>query len=207
VTGRRHGDPDANIQGLDQFDQVADGAGILPVGLYSARSAPLVYRRDWEQPPRAGGWLADAGVSSGELVEAGLAYGDLLSPSGTMLYPRTTRIRADAQGGPVELGLGEVLADERDRLHDHAGIDERPPQTVEDTTGIMAIDDVPARAAVPRENDLWACPCCSRPHDSDAGATLVLVTVVGATRSRPSTSARSDWRDRASHESRPLHGR
>jgi hypothetical protein len=97
------------------------------------------------EPRVSGGALADC-EWSGELEAVGLSWGEPLSRSGPMLYAWTARVPPDDEVGPDEPELDEVLADERDRLYDHVGIDEPPPQTTEEAT---------VRSPSDRSLELW----------------------------------------------------
>jgi hypothetical protein len=123
--------------------------------------------------PRLGaGALAGAG-SAGDLWQVGLRWGEPL------LSAWTARVPPDEEGGPVEPELEEVLADERDRLYDDAGIDEPQPQSVEEVSATLLIDDVAVPAVVRREDDLWAARVVLSREDRDRQPVDVMVTVMG----------------------------
>lgn len=129
--------------------------------------------------PRLGaGALAGAG-SAGDLWQVGLRWGEPLSRSGPMLSAWTARVPPDEEGGPVEPELEEVLADERDRLYDDAGIDEPQPQSVEEISATLVIDDIPVSAVVRREDDLWAARVVLSREGRDGQPVDVMVTVMG----------------------------
>jgi hypothetical protein len=108
-----------------------------------------------------------------------MSWGERWSRSGPMLYAWTARVPGDDEVGPDEPELDEVLADERDRLYDHAGIDEPQPQTTDEVTAAPVIDDIPVPAVVRREDDLWAARAVVRREDRDGQPVDLTVTVMG----------------------------
>ncbi len=129
------------------------------------------------QPHLGAGALADAEGSDAGVDAVGLAWGNVVSVSGPMLHVRTARMPTSEEGGAVEPDLEDVLADERDRLYDHAGIDEPEPETREQYTGSLPINDRQVSVTVRREDGLWAARAVID-VESGARAEAVMVTVV-----------------------------
>lgn len=122
--------------------------------------------------------LAEAECMSAGIAAVGLYCGDLLAAGGPMLYVRTVMADPD-EGSAVEPALADVVADERDRLYDHAGIDEPEPPDAETGTASLPVADRPTPAGVRQEAQVWAARTSLRHTGPDGMTTAVTVTVVG----------------------------
>jgi len=99
--------------------------------------------------PALSGWLAEWQTGSeGMMIE--LSYGTTASASGPYVEVRTYL------AGQLRPALAELLADERDRLFDHAEIDEPEPEHIAQTDGRLAVDGVQAAVEIRTEDHLWA---------------------------------------------------
>jgi len=120
-------------------------------------------------PEPAAGALAESHQADGEWVSISLVYGDAFASGGPWVGVTTS------VGEPP--GPAEVLADERDRLFDHAGVNEPDPEQVDEVAvGVLIVDGVERDALLRREGVLWA---LQAQVGSDAEQRSVTVTVVG----------------------------
>jgi len=87
----------------------------------------------------------------------------------------TTRSALVGLTGFVEPGLAEALADERDRLFDHAGVDEPDPGEVDEQAVVLIVDGDPHPAVARTEGGLWA---ARTELDATGDGRRLLVTVV-----------------------------
>lgn len=129
-------------------------------------------------PSLGGEQLAEAECISAGVTAVGLYCGDLFAADGPMLYVRTVMGDPD-DGSVVEPTLPEVVADERDRLYDHAGIDEPEPPDAETGTASLPVADRPTPVEVRQEGQVWAARTSLRHTSADGITTAVTVTVVG----------------------------
>ncbi|QMU78588.1 hypothetical protein GXW83_25655 [Streptacidiphilus sp. PB12-B1b] len=115
-------------------------------GLYAPTAGPLGL-----EPP----WLAATERQNDVLVKVVLGHGSLFAAEGPYLAVETAA--AEAAESAVCYPLSEVVEDERDRLFDHAGIDEDGSggEGVESEPSI-SVDGVPVRALLRVEGGLWA---------------------------------------------------
>ena len=114
-----------------------------------------------------------------ELVLVVLAHGEHFAPEGPYVQVQT----ASAAAGQRSSSLHDVIEDERDRLYEHAGIDEGEYRDLPvESEPWFTIDGIPVRAALRVEGRLWAarlslggpdCPLRSR------GGEPVTLTVTG----------------------------
>jgi hypothetical protein len=141
------------------------------------RAGPSFPVYEARQPHLGAGALADAEGSDAGVDVVGLVWGDTSSESGPMLQVRTPRMPTGGHGGLVEPDLDEVLADERDRLYDHAGVDEPEPKTLQQYTGNLPIDDRRVSVTVRREDGLWGARAVV---DVEPDAVMVTVVARGA---------------------------
>ncbi len=121
--------------------------------------------------------LAETGKSNNGWHLVSLFYGKSTSATGP-----TVAVRSAMQWrvGPHEPRLADALDDERDRLFDHAGLDEPDPSDppVRDHARI-ALDDEAVDVEVLRSDGLWAARLeLPGSPDNDAGAAFLVVTVV-----------------------------
>ncbi|NOY54506.1 MAG: hypothetical protein GXP34_00785 [Actinobacteria bacterium] len=120
-------------------------------------------------PEPAARALADSHQADGEWVSISLVYGDAVASGGPWVGVTTS------VGEPP--GPAEVLADERDRLFDHAGVNEPDPERADEVAVVVLIvDGVELDALLRREGVLWALQAEVR---SDTERRSVTVTVVG----------------------------
>ena len=71
--------------------------------------------------------LAEAGRVDGEWETITLAYGDWADPAGPFVTVASAAVRPGARGLGAEAELVRVIDQERNRLADHAGVDEEEP--------------------------------------------------------------------------------
>lgn len=136
--------------------------------------------------------LAEAESLSAGITAVGLYCGDLFVATGPMLYVRTAMVDLD-EGSIMEPDLPDVVADERDRLYDHAGIDELEPPDAENRTAGLPVADRLMRVDVRHEGQVWAARTSLRHTMTDGLQAAVTVTVVG--RGVPVESVRLDTVD------------
>ncbi|MFC1419802.1 hypothetical protein [Streptacidiphilus cavernicola] len=87
------------------------------------------------------------------LVTVVLSHGSLFDPLGPFVQVQTRVIGA----GHRTRTLQDVIEDERDRLFEHAGIDEgEGPDLAVESEPWIAVDGIPIRAALRGEGVLWA---------------------------------------------------
>lgn len=99
--------------------------------------------------PVLGGMLSE--WQSGDTVQLTLAYGAMDAAGG----PYVEVVTVLDQDGHV-WPLAEVLAQERDRLFDHAGVDEPDPDDARDAAVTMTLDDLRLPGQARREGAVWA---------------------------------------------------
>jgi hypothetical protein len=107
------------------------------VGGASARARPARCRRTAARPPFGVFGLAapqlrpialaEAERVDGEWETITLAYGDGADPAGPFVTVTSAVVRPDAPGLGTEAELLDVIDQERNRLADHAGVDEEEP--------------------------------------------------------------------------------
>ncbi|MEY9964661.1 hypothetical protein ABIA33_002703 [Streptacidiphilus sp. MAP12-16] len=114
-----------------------------------------------------------------ELVKVVLSHGDLFTGEGPYVAVQT--VVTDA--GYRERPLQDVIEDERDRLFEHAGIDEgEAPDLAVESEPWFTIDGIPVRAALRGEGRLWAARLVVGGPDSplrNRGGEPVTITVTG----------------------------
>ncbi|GBD85782.1 hypothetical protein BMS3Abin02_02203 [bacterium BMS3Abin02] len=93
--------------------------------------------------------LAESHRANGEWVSISLVYGDAVASEGPWVGVTTSVGESP--------GLAEVLADERDRLFDHAGVNEPDPERVDELAAVVLIVD-----GVERDARLRRRGCCGR---------------------------------------------
>jgi len=141
-----------------------------------------VYAPTGPQPESSGlGWHRVDGV----LVEVTLSHGSWLAAGGPYLAVRTMTTAAVAGQGGAD-SLQDVIEDERDRIFDHAGINESAgPGPVAESELWIAVDGVPVRAVLRGEGPLWAArlslggPDCPPRGAAGLAGEPVTVTVTG----------------------------
>ena len=141
-----------------------------------------VYAPTGPQPESSGlGWHRVNGV----LVEVTLSHGSWLAAGGPYLAVRTMTTAAVAGQGGAE-SLQDVIEDERDRIFDHAGINESAgPGPVAESELWIAVDGVPVRSVLRGEGPLWAArlslggPDCPLRGAGGLAGEPVTVTVTG----------------------------
>lgn len=123
--------------------------------------------------------LAEAESLSGGVHAVGLYRGELFTAAGPLVYVRTVMVGAGDEVALAEPELADVVADERDRLYDHAGVDEpEPSEVVEDSTSLM-IAHRPTAVDIRKEGPIWGGRVTLRPSAGSALDVAVTVTVVG----------------------------
>lgn len=135
-----------------------------------AQWAPVVGLASPALAGRVGEWH-----TSGAARSLTLCYGSPTHAAGPYI-----EVRTDLGEHPPMEPLSEVLADERDRLFDHAGVDE--PDPVEALSGHMTlpIDDTRQRARLRHEDNLWAVRTNLPNQTGDASRQApAVVTVIG----------------------------
>ena len=115
--------------------------------------------------------LAEAGRVDGEWETIALAYGDWADPAGPFVTVTSTAVGPDASVLDTEAELVRVIDRERNRIADHAGVDEdEPPEPPEYRREELRIGDRRASGLVCRHGSVWAA------HLREGGVT---VTVAG----------------------------
>jgi hypothetical protein len=114
--------------------------------------------------------LAESGLVDGwETIT--LAYGDWADPAGPFVTVTSTMARSDAPGGGAEADLLGVIDQERNRLADHAGVDEEePPGPPDYCQEELRAGDARVSGLVCRHGSVWA---------ARLRAGEVIVTVAG----------------------------
>ena len=79
--------------------------------------------------------LVEAGQVNGVWETITLAYGDWADPAGPFVTITSAAVRPDAPGPGAEAELVRVIGRERNRIADHAGIDEEEPPGHRSTGG------------------------------------------------------------------------
>ncbi len=114
-----------------------------------------------------------------KLVKIVLSHGDLFLAEGPYVAVQSTLTGA----GHRPRSLRDVIEDERDRLFEHAGIDEGDgPDLAVESEPWLAVDGIPVRAALRGEGPLWAARFHVGGRDSplrNHGGEPVTVTVTG----------------------------
>lgn len=122
------------------LDELRDAPPFDVVGLVSPQLEPLS--------------LAESGRGGNGWNLISLHYGESLSSTGPAVCVRTAVQRQD---GHVEPDLSELIADERNRLFDHAGIDEPDPiDDPIDDLRTLEIDGGRVDARLLLDGELWA---------------------------------------------------
>lgn len=114
--------------------------------------------------------LAEAGQVDGEWETITLAYGDWAEPAGPFVTVTSTVARPDAPGA-AEADLLGVIDQERNRLADHAGVDEdEPPGPPDYRQEELLAGEARVSGLVCRHGSVWA---------ARVRASGVIVTVAG----------------------------
>lgn len=101
--------------------------------------------------------LAQSGRVNGEWETITLAYGDWADPAGPFVTITTEVIRPDAPGADAEADLVDVIGRERDRVADHAGVDEdEPTGSPEYRHADLRVGEVNVRGLVCSHGGVWA---------------------------------------------------
>jgi hypothetical protein len=101
--------------------------------------------------------LAEAGQVDGGWVTITLAYGDWADPAGPFVAVTSAAVRPDAAGLGAGAELLGVIDEERNRLADHAGVDEpEPPEPPVYGQEELLADGTRIRALVCRHGPVWA---------------------------------------------------
>jgi hypothetical protein len=101
--------------------------------------------------------LAEAGRVDGVWETIGLAYGDWAEPAGPWVTVTTAAGAADAPGRGAEAELLRAVDDERNRIADHAGVDEREPEQPPDYShSVLAVGNGSVDGLVCGHGNLWA---------------------------------------------------
>ena len=163
-------------QGELSQDQLAAAPPFRVAGL----AMPLVepsYLAGWSWESMTTHGRAEGATVHGEGVhEISLFYGRMDAPAGPAVTV-TTSIVGD-YGHQVH-SLEYELADERDRLFDHAGIDEPDPSgTPAHVTGLLRIGGAPVQADVCRHGELWAARAELALAEAGPNNNRLVVTVV-----------------------------
>ncbi|WP_152626548.1 hypothetical protein [Streptacidiphilus carbonis] len=90
---------------------------------------------------------------NGKLAVVVLCHGSLFEPDGPYV-----EVRTQVEGpGPWQYPLEELVEDERERLYEHAGIDEAAgTDPAEESEPWFTVDGIPVRARLRVEGKLWA---------------------------------------------------
>lgn len=123
--------------------------------------------------------LAEAESLSGGVHAVGLYCGELFAASGPLVYVRSVLLGLDDEAAMAEPELADVVADERDRLYDHAGIEEPEPSEVVEGGASLVIAHRPRAVEIRREGSVWAARVTLRPGEEAGFDVAVTVTVVG----------------------------
>jgi hypothetical protein len=120
--------------------------------------------------PRA---LGEAAWSEDRCYLVEVVYGRYRTAAGPLLAVRSALVASDEQD---EENLADVLADERDRLFEHAGIDEPDPDHAVERSAALIIDGATVPATTRTEGALWAAR--ARIDAGSTGRPGLVVTVV-----------------------------
>jgi hypothetical protein len=108
-------------------------------------------------PDLGQGALAEAGQVNGAWAEIGLAYGDWTAPAGPWIHIATAAAEPGLPGRSPEPALLDALDQERNRIAEHAGIDEdEPPEPPAFSETAMIVGDGAAQAVLSRHGVIWA---------------------------------------------------
>lgn len=109
------------------------------------------------EPPLRPMALAGAGQVDGVWETITLAYGKWTDPAGPFVAVTSAAAPADAHDLGTEAELAGVIDQERDRLADHAGVDEEaPPEPPEYAHEQLLLGDLGISGLVCRHGSLWA---------------------------------------------------
>ena len=100
--------------------------------------------------------LAEAGRVDGEWETITLAYGDWANPAGPFVTVASAAVRPGAPGLGAEAELVRVIDQERNRLDDHAGMDEQePPGPPEFSPTELRVGGRRVSGLLGRHGDAW----------------------------------------------------
>jgi hypothetical protein len=101
--------------------------------------------------------LAETGRVNGEWETIALAYGDWADPAGPFVRVTSTAVRPDVSSMDAEADLLRAIDRERNRIADHAGVDEdEPPGPPEYGREELRIGERRASGLVCRHGGVWA---------------------------------------------------
>jgi hypothetical protein len=129
-------------------------------------------------PPLQPAALAEAEQIDGHWKRIAVAYGDWADPAGPFLLVTTAATRQDAASPRTRTDLLRSIDRERNRIADHAGVDEEDPhEPPAYTRGKLLIGDVRVTGSLCRHGSLWAARLLT-------GGLTVTVVSRGVARSR-----------------------
>lgn len=142
-------------------------------GLAQLLDAAAFAQYELVSPRLLDGHLAGIATIDDVLVAIELCWGDLLTAGGPMIRVNSARLEASG----LEPDLEGVLAEERDRLRDHARIEpgDLPQEAVEEPAW-LDIDGEAHQVELRREGDVWAARCGV---GQGTGVPDAVITVVG----------------------------
>jgi hypothetical protein len=101
--------------------------------------------------------LAAAGQADGEWETITLSYGDWADPAGPFASVTSTAVQLEDSGPEAQAKLVRVIDRERNRIADHAGVDEsEPPEPPEYQQAELRIGQRRASALICRHGSVWA---------------------------------------------------
>lgn len=131
--------------------------------------------------------LASYGMTNTTLDHVTLAYGDATAPEGPWASVRTARV---PRSGAHEPTLADLIADEHDRIPDHAGVEEAVLAPSAAAGHELYVDGTPLPAELYQDGLLWAARATVAPGNDVPGHEEGRLTVAVVSREVPPDAVR-----------------